>query len=401
MNQRELPDWITEFVRNTEWGEAPTHMYFWVAVGTIAAALRRRVWLDQGTFVWYPNLYTLLVAPPGVIAKSTTVDLGFTRILRKVPGIFMGPATLTWQALYDAFAEVGTEFDWNGEVYTEQALTIQSSEFGITLNPKDNEMIDQLVHIWDGREMKKRTRKDGELLIPTPCLNLIACTTPAWIAENMPRYLIGGGLTSRMLFVYADAKARFIAYPRDHMPMDYKERQNKLVRDLERISLMKGEFRLTKEAKEWGEKWYENFHRNEAPKLDKSLLGGYIARKQTLVHKVAMVLSASAGDSYTIDISHIDRASKLLTELEAAMPQVYSQLGQTTEAFGASSVLEFLDRYNGEAPFTLVYRYMHKSFPDPSKFDSILEGLIDAGYITINRTTGKIFKIKDVLQATA
>jgi len=393
VNQRELPDWLTEFVRNTEWGEAPVHMYFWTGVATIAAALRRRVWLPMGTFVWYPNLYTLLVAPPGVVAKSSTVDLGFQHLLKRVPGINYGPATMTWQALYDAFAEVGEEFPISPTEQGQQfALTIQSSEFGITLNPKDNEMIDQLVHIWDGREMKKRTKKDGELLIPTPCLNLIACTTPSWIAENLPRYLIGGGLTSRMIFVYADKKARYIAYPQDHMPLDYQERQGKLVRDLERISTLVGAFTLTKDAKQWGNEWYENFHKNEAPKLDASLLGGYIARKQTLVHKVAMCLSVSMGDSLIINRELLERAAALISQLEAEMPKVYSQLGQTADAFGADQVVAFLDRMGGEAPYTLLYRHMHKTFPDSAKFDSILTGLLDAGYIHLDRATGKIRK---------
>jgi hypothetical protein len=39
---------------------------------------------------------------------------------------------------------------------------------------------------------------------------------------------------------------------------------------------------------------------------------------------------------------------------------------------------------------------MHTKFPDPSKFDSILEGLMDAGYITINRGNGMIYKAKDL-----
>ena len=394
--KRETGDWLTEFVKTTEWGEAPVQMYFWTGIATIAAALRRRVWLDMGTFQWYPNLYTLLVAPPGVVAKSSTVDLGFSQLLKKIPGINYGPSTMTWQALYDNFAEVGEEFPIPGGGMSQQfALTIVSSEFGITLNPKDNEMIDQLVHIWDGREMKKRTKKDGELLIPTPCLNLIACTTPAWIAENMPKYLIGGGLTSRMLFVYADKKARYIAYPQDHMPPDFPERQQRLIRDLERISTLVGGFTLTPEAKIWGNAWYENFHKNESVKLDANLLGGYIARKQTLVHKVAMCLSASQGDSLVIDAQMLERAAKLITQLEEAMPLVYSQVGQTEDAGGAQLVLSFLDRFNGSAPFTLVYRQMHKNFPSPEKFDEILHGLVNAGYVTIDRTTGVISKVAE------
>lgn len=393
MTSRELPDWLSAFVQNAKWGEAPLYMYFWTGIATIAAALRRRVWLDMGNFMWYPNLYTLLVAPPGVVSKSTTADIGMS-ILGEIPSIKFGPATLTWQALYDAFLEVGEEFQTSAtSVATQFPLVINSSEFGITLNPRDTEMIDQLVHIWDGRKMSKRTRKDGELIIPTPCLNLIACTTPSWIAENVPQYLIGGGLTSRMLFVYADTKARFIAYPKQHMPADWFENRQKLIRDLERISTLIGEFTLTPDALSWGTEWYEHFHRVESKQIDQTLLGGYIARKQTLTHKVAMCLSASLGDSLTISREILERAVALISELEKHMPLVYGKIGMSTEANAAQQVLAFLDRYEGKAPFPLLYRYMHKLFPDVEQFEKLLLGMIEAKYITINKSERTVIKL--------
>lgn len=395
MKERENHDWLTEFVSATKWGEAPVYFYFWVGVGTIAAALRRRVWVPMGTFQWYPNLYILLVAPPGVIQKSSTADLGLVHLLKNVPGINFGPSTLTWQALYDAFAEVGEEIDLGPQLMvTQHALVINSSEFGITLNPKDTEMVDQLVHIWDGREMHKRTRKDGLLVIPTPCLNMIACTTPAWIAENMPRYLIGGGLTSRMVFVYGEEKARYIAYPFKHMPPDYAERQGRLVRDLERISQMKGAFTLTKEAIEWGEAWYEHFHKYESKKLDPTLIGGYIARKQTLVHKVALILSASQGDSMLITLDDLKRAEGIITELEVNMPLVYSKIGMTKESSMAEQVISFLERYGGKAPWSLLFQYMHKTFPKVEDAEDIIRGMIEAGYININRGEKMVHLLK-------
>jgi hypothetical protein len=391
--KRELPDWLSEFVANSQWGEAPVYMYFWTGVSTIAAALRRKVWIDMGNFVWYPNLYTLIVAPPGVVSKSTTADIGMS-LLREIPSIHFGPATLTWQALYDAFAEVGEEFPISPtETATQYPLVINSSEFGITLNPRDTEMIDQLVHIWDGREMSKRTRKDGQLIIPTPCLNLIACTTPSWIAENVPQYLIGGGLTSRMLFVYAEEKARFIAYPKAHMPPDWKMRRASLVRDLERISNLTGEFTLTPEALAWGTEWYEHFHKVESKQIDKTLLGGYIARKQTLTHKVAMCLSASLGDDLTITREMLERAVKLITELESQMPAVYGKIGMSENANATLQVLAFLDRYDGKAPFALLYRYMHKHFPIVEDFEKLLLGMIQAGYISINKAERLVIKL--------
>lgn len=395
LNDRELPDWLTEFVGNTQWGEAPARCYFWVGVGTIAAALRRRVWFDMGTFKWFPNLYILIVGPPAVINKSSTADLGFEQLLRQVPGIHFLAATLTWQSLYDAYAEVGEEIDLgNNTIITQHALALASSEFGITLDPRNTEMVDQLVHIWDGRRMSKRTRKDGELVIPTPCLNMIACTTPAWISENLPRYLIGGGLTSRLVMVYGDAKERYIAYPKDHMPLDYKERQGRLVRDLERISLLKGEFSLDKAAKDWGTEWYERFLKTDSKKLDPILVGGYIARKQTLVHKVAMCLSASQGDSMIITLTDLQRAEALLTELEAHMPLIYSKIGMTKESNASEQIIAFLERYDGKAPFSLLFRYMHRTIPLVQDIENILRGMIEAGYVNIDRAARTVHLIK-------
>jgi hypothetical protein len=387
---RELPDWLSEFMETSKWGEAPPYFYFWTGVATIAAAMQRRTWLPMGTFTWYPNLYTILVAPPGIVQKSSTSDLGM-RLLKQVPGIFQGPTTLTWQSLYDAFQEVGHEFEVSPtEVRTQFPLYINSSELGITLKMQDTDMVDQLVHMWDGFELKKRTRMDGELVIPTPSLNLIACTTPSWIAENVPAYLIGGGLTSRMLFVYGEHKERYVAYPQRHIPADYLQRQARLVRDLERIHNLVGEFSLTEDAYKWGEEWYEDFHKNQAPKLDKTLIGGYIARKQTLVHKVAMILTASLGDTMIITRATLERSAALISQLEENMPKVYSRIGLTADANASQKVVSFLERYGGKADFNILYRYMHSQYSDPVVFEGILRGMMEAKLITINKETREV-----------
>ena len=392
-SERESRDWLTDFVAAAEYGEAPQYMYFWTGIATIAAVLRRKVWIDMGEFVWYPNLYTLIVAPPGVVQKSTTADIGM-RMLAEIPGIHFGPATLTWQALYDAFAEVGEEFQIGpNEMAIQFPLVINSSEFGITLNPKDTEMIDQLVHIWDNRPMSKRTRKDGELKISSPCLNMIACTTPSWIAENVPAYLIGGGLTSRMLFVYADEKARYNAYPKEHMPPDHKARKARLQRDLERISQLVGEFQLTPEAIQWGTEWYEHFHKVEAKQIDKTLLGGYIARKQTLVHKVAMILVVSRGNTLIIDRPDLERAVALITELEKNMPKVYDKIGMSQHSQASVKVLAFLDRNGGQSDFNTLFRFMHRDYPDAEMFEKILMGMMEARYIKLDVANRKVIKL--------
>ncbi len=48
--------------------------------------------------------------------------------------------------------------------------------------------------------------------INNPFINFMGATTPAWITENFPEYAIGGGFTSRTIFVYAETKRKLNAY---------------------------------------------------------------------------------------------------------------------------------------------------------------------------------------------
>ena len=48
--------------------------------------------------------------------------------------------------------------------------------------------------------------------------------------------------------------------------------------------------------------------------------GGYLARKQTHIHKLAMVLAASRRDELLIDEEDLALAAKMMTDLEQDMP---------------------------------------------------------------------------------
>lgn len=380
--RREHHDWLSAFIDYTRHGEAPTKMYFWVGVAAIAGALRRRVWVDQAYFKWYPNLYTVLVAPPGVVSKSTTADLGMD-LLRSCPGIVFGPDVTTWQALFDALNDVHEGIPWDNETLEMSPLTINASELGNFLRPDDTAMVDQLVNLWDGKAVKTRTRLHGEIIVQNPCLNIIGCTTPSWIAQNFPEYMIGGGFTSRVLFVYADTKAKYVAYPFKNVPPDHLQKRDALIRDLEKISQLLGPVSISDEALAWGDAWYRRWHETESKKIDETLLSGYINRKQTMAHKIAMCLVASRGNELLIQQPDLERAVALLTELEAEMPKVYSRIGSTADAVSGDHILAFIQRAGGRVSYQTLFGYMRKSLPRQKDFDDILLGLRESGLLRV------------------
>lgn len=385
---RHFPDLLTAFCDYASFGEAPRRMYFWVGVSAIAGALRRKVWIDQAYFRWYPNFYIVLVAPPGIVSKSTTAGISMN-LLRKVPGIHFGPDVVTWQALIGAFADSKEEVKWvdptTGEVMylPMSAMTIESSEFGNLLNPQDKDMVDLLVTLWDGKQgaFTKITKMSGNDSVENPWINIVACTTPAWIAGNFPEYMIGGGFTSRCLFVYAEKKAKYVAYPGLQVPANLGAVEKALVHDLEYISTnFVGPYTLDPATVAWGEAWYQQHYAKRPDSLDDDRFGGYIARKQTHIHKLAMVLAASESNKQVITVEQLALANQMVTELEEDMPRVFAKIGRSDASVQSERLLGYIQKRGG-CPYEEAYRFIHAYFPDLKDFEGIVAGLIRAAYI--------------------
>jgi hypothetical protein len=384
MQRRKHSDWLKAFVDYASFGEAPLSMYFWTGVAAIAGVLRRRVWIDQAYFQWIPNFYILFVAPPGIVAKSTTAAVGMN-LLRAVPGIKFGPDVVTWQALAQSFAGALEFVEMpDGLQHGMSALMIESSELGNFLNPQDKEMVDFLVTLWDGKKgaVKKVTKTQGEDLIENPCINIIACTTPAWIEGNFPEYMIGGGFTSRCIFVYAGEKRQYVPYPALAVPENFATLQQALIDDLIEISTLKGPFVLLPETIEWGNEWYRQHYANRPPHLDNDRFGGYIARKQTHIHKLAMVVSAARKSTLEIDVDDLSTANAIITSLESDMPRVFDRIGMTDETRGAGLLVSYAQKANGgllsDTLYSLLFRDM--SYND---YESALNSAIKAGKVEL------------------
>ena len=332
---RHFPNWLKAYSEFTSNSEAPYDMHFWVGVSTVAGALRRRVWIDQRQYQWTPNFYVVLVAPPGVATKSTTIRVGHS-LLRQVEGIHFGPDSLTWQALAESLADSQDLVPLDNTIPIESqeflsmsCITCSVKELGTFLDPQDSKMMSVFTHLWDGQvePFTHATKTQGTIHVENPWINIISATTPAWLQANMPKEIIGGGLASRMVFVYAETKEHLIAYPsRLSRASDYYEMEEKLAEDLQRIATLVGEYRLPDKVMDYGTKWYEDFWRNRPTHLASERFGGYISRKKTHVHKVAMVLAACKRDELVITLEDLKEAIALVTKLERDMLAVFQSI---------------------------------------------------------------------------
>lgn len=350
---RHFANWLRAYVQHTASSEAPDVFHFWTGVSTVGGALRRRVWIEQNLFQWVPNFYVILVSPPGIVTKSTSISLGM-RLLRQVDGIHFGPESMTWQALAEDLAKAMEYVDvpdpTTGLIMPSpmSCLTIEVSELGTFLRTDDSQLVSFLTRMWDGQKtpFKHKTKSSGNIDVENPWVNIISATTPGWMRDHFSESLVTQGLTSRIIFVYAEKKRQFIPYPaKMQKGQTYHETEKKLVEDLREIAALAGEYKLTDEAEKWGENWYRDHYTKLPAHLSSDRFGGYVARKQTHLHKLAMVLAASKRSKMLIERDDLIEAEAILTDSEQHMIKVFESVGLVDEARHVKQIVSLISGY--------------------------------------------------------
>lgn len=329
MSGRITDDWITGFLQLTHNTEPPILFRTWTAVSVLAACLKRKCYLEWGQSKLFPNMYIVLVAPSGKARKGTAMSAG--KWFLSELGIRLAAEAITREALVRELKQCGSENmpDANGKMHLHSSLTIYSPELAVFLGKKDNtQLISDLTDWFDcGDKWVYRTKGQGTDDIVGLWVNLLGATTPELI-QKMPTDAIGGGLTSRIVFVYEEKKEKLVHI--DIMTPEEKALRDILRDDLNTIAMTSGEYKMTEDYMIKYANWYESQEGN--PPFRDHNFSGYIERRPTHLKKLSMILNASRGGDMILAEEDFDRALALLMRTEVKMPLTFQGYGQNSLA---------------------------------------------------------------------
>ncbi len=373
MTQRKTENWLQSF---REWvvprSEAPESFVFWAGVGTLASALRRRVFIPRaelGGWECFPHLYIMFVGPPGM-RKSTAMDYGIDLQVQD-PNIKRPPTLITKESLVNTIIQS-----------PDSSASVLVKEFSDLILKGGKEMYDLLTSLFDAnRELSVGTMARGFEGTERPCLNFSACTTPGWISANMPEESISGGFASRVIFVYEKELSKRGLFFNKQMENGgeaaFNEIEKKLVHDLVHISSnLSGTFTFTPEAREKLEHWYQNMSTTAIPKK----MAGYMARKHVHVLKLAMILTVAKGDELVIDWPTAEMAINILTLTEKKLPLVFAGVGKNEYSLEMTDMADYI-KENGTVARATILRHF-QSAAEPHRINSFLEALVSMKLVT-------------------
>jgi hypothetical protein len=353
----------------------------WTAHSMIAAALKKKVYLPYGRITYYPNLYIIFVAEPGIARKTEAIKFG-TKILNEIPDITLSADQTTKEALLQDMEDASLDaVKANGEPWRHSSLSIISKEFESFIGQKkDNtKMVVFLTDMFDcPSKVKYRTKNKGSNDIPEPYVNLLAATTPESLASSLPATAVGGGLTSRILFIWADDRKN--KSPKPELTAEEKKLQEAVIKDLYLISRISGEYVLTPEADKNWQQWYMAYDERDSKRLckDKSFLGWY-ARKPTYILKMAINRAASTSDELIIEWRHIEKAILDIASVEKDMGLVFRAIGKSDVTGEVDTVMQIVEEFeiiSEQKLMSLIWRDI-----DSYKFDNVISTVCRTGKV--------------------
>jgi hypothetical protein len=318
--------------------EVPAAFHTFCSLVGLAALTRRRVWTYKGEYIRiYPNLYVVLVGPPGC-GKNVAMEIVEDLLDRNK--IALSAESVTREKLIMDINEQQAVLPFlpaTDKYSIVSPYTILATELSEFLGAGGIGMISFLTDIYSRNIYHVRTKNKGNTEIKGPFLNLIAGTTPDWVTNYLKDDIISGGFSRRCLFLYASGREG--SNPRPRVTPEMRAAWDRVVARSASVGKLAGEYKWTPAAEKFFDAWYPSRKRGSDQNTE-----GYYETKDIFLIKVAMLVAISDGDELVLDQHHFERALVLLGLAERDLARVFQGIGRNELNQISVKALDFLER---------------------------------------------------------
>lgn len=295
----------------------------------VAGALERRVWAETSQTILYPNLFVLLVSPPG-IGKSQAIK-HTSKFWYDAKKFKIAPSNATKASLVDCISRADGKRLVGGNLIEYHSLLAASSEFGVMVPAHDLEFLSVLSDIYDNPanySEERRSLGNKQIDIVQPQFTFIAGTQPAYMASMIPEEAWGQGFCARTIMVYAASAPK--------VPLFSKEKSDprealrlRIIRQLVKISELFGAATISEDAQTLLQAW----HDDDCPPIPQhSKLSNYSTRRILHVLKLSIVAAVCRQGIPTIEVCDVQRAQDWLFAAESFMPDIFRDMVQKSDS---------------------------------------------------------------------
>ena len=380
--------------------ESPNLYIDWGFYFLISSCLQRRLWTSQGINAIYPNLFMLLVGPPAC-GKSRLISmisdilqdkelLVMSKDKKHTAPLFPYAAdSITAEALSQYLAQECTKIFTleDGTDYVHASCTMLVEELGVFLKKRTEDTVNMLNQLYDARNYRYYTKKQGKDNVQNVCVSLVAGTTPSFIRECFNENLISQGFTSRFVVVYQEQPRflrQFTGFEDKHM-----KARAALVQHVKKLSKRCGPIPMSEQCAAYHKERYEsgsyiNNRINSSPKLDM-----YYARKNIHLQKLALAMQmGKSAESTEIELESFKEAEKFIAETEIFMHLSYDLTGRNVIHEFTRKLADYVQNSDGVSHKRLWLDWHSDLKKD--ELEAALEFLLQTDQIVAAKEGGKL-----------
>lgn len=405
-------EFLQKYLQYVKQTESPKIMHLWSAISGASACMGRHVCLPFGIGDIYPNMFVLLVGPPGT-RKSQAIKYS-SSIIKEVTGVRFAPDDTGGQrqgliaamegrltldsydqemdllnnaANIDSLTSVGELQINTANASDSSHMFVCASEFGTFMSDGNVNMTRFLNKVWDGEDYDYKLKTEQRVL-KDPLMTIIGGTTTSDIARILPVESIGQGFMSRWVLAFAPQKAKKVARP--FLDPTLRKELGKTFAWL--FYDMRGKMEESTQAANM----LNDIYLNEEVSMQDSRFIYYTERRHTHLQKLAMVLTAMR-HSYIIETQDVEEAVAILSATEEFMPEALGEFGLSPVGAAKQKMVEFLQQTNEPISSKVLWSYMSRDMKI-TDYKMALADLINADKIEeVMTNVGQAFIYKGEL----
>jgi hypothetical protein len=307
--------------------EAPRDYHRWASLFVLSSIVSRKVWIDQGIFTIYPNLYLVFVGPPGN-GKSTAMMIG-QKMVRAFPDIPIAAAAITKEMITKTMGGEGSElkraFTYDSKQIEFTPMTFFANELTTLFGASPIPMVGFFTDIYDREVFDVSTKRSGCDLIQGPYINLLGCMTPDVTSSMLKQSIISAGFNRRCIFVNALKRGDPVPFPMVTPEMDAAWKR--CVAWGKQIQAISGPFLWEDSARSFFAAWYNEKHKALQTHTD-IVTQGYFVTKDVMLLKISMLIALSASKELLLKTEHLQKGLEMLEYTEHNLSRVFSGTGR-------------------------------------------------------------------------
>ncbi len=383
---------IEDFVDVHSEAESPTSFFYWSAIASISAILRKNVYINKRIYKLYPNLYIMFVAKSGLRKGFPVKQAQKVVEALEIMKVISGRNSI--QSIIQELARQWTIE--SGKVMKDAQALITNDELDSLLvdDAQSQKLLTTLYDSFYHKNWTNTLKKDGREVLKDLYITMLTATNPTHLDNFLDGTSVTGGFLGRTIIIYETAKSKInpLIEENDAREVDIKP----LIDSLGNIAKLAGQFNFTKQAVGFYKVWYNDFYEKlQRENIDD--LTGTAERAGDTVLKLGMILSVNDSGCLVIEESHIEKSINLYYRAARDSRLVTEGKGKSNESLSIKIVIGYLLSRQDYSAYRSQILTSRLGDISASELANTIDTLKQAGMLTevLDKDEGPLYKLSD------